>query len=62
MFSSPKSVQDTNKNPVKISGKKNLIGEGPMEQFSQMGILSYKTKNAVHHPVLPTVHHERNSR
>lgn len=33
-------VQHTNKNSVKISGKINLRGKSPMDQFSQEGILS----------------------
>lgn len=38
MFSSPKLVQSSEKNAMKISRKINVIEDGLMEQFSQKGI------------------------
>ena len=61
MFSTPKLAQYIKKNPRKISGKVNVLEESPVEQFSQKGTFSYKTKNVVHHAARPAEHQERNS-
>lgn len=59
------SVQHSNKNPMKILGNTDSIGESPMEQFSQKHILSqefilliYISTNLSHKQLISSVFSE----